>query len=106
MSDLLSVFDDKDDDMEPTSARPLPMTEGQRSEIRELFAQLDIVTAARQFDVTAELTGVRIASVGELDAATAHRLIAALNRRVQSADRLTTGNSWHDREEETWIDRL
>lgn len=79
MSDLLSVFDDKGDDMAPTSARPLPMRDGQRSEIRGLIAQLDIVTAARQFDVTAELTGVRIASVGELDAATAHRLIVRSN---------------------------
>ena len=92
--------------MEPTSARPLPMTDGQRSEIRELFAQLDIVTAVRQFDVTAELTGVRIAAVGELDAATASRLIGGLERRVQNAARVTTGNAWDDREEDTWIDRL
>ena len=106
MSDQLWVFDDKGDDADPTTVRPLPMTDGQRSEIRELFARLDIPTAARQFEVTAELTGVRIASVGELDAASAHRLIGALKRRVVSSGRVTTGNSWDDREEETWIDRL
>ncbi|QKJ18574.1 hypothetical protein [Microbacterium hominis] len=105
MSDLLSVFDDNDN-TESASVRRLPMTEGQRSEIRELFSRLDISTAARQFEVTAELTGVRISRVGELDAATAHRLIGALNRRVQTSGRLTTGNSWDDREEDTWIDRL
>lgn len=106
MSDLLSVFDDKDDHAEPTSARPLPMTDGQRSEIRELFTRLDVSTAALQFEVTAELTGTRISSVGELDAATAHRLIGALKRRVVSSGRVITGNSWDDREEDTWIDRL
>lgn len=106
MSDLLSVFDDNDDNGEPASVRPLSMTGSQRAETRELFARLEISTAAQQFEVTAELTGVRIASVGELDAATAHRLIAALKRRVQSSGRVTTGNSWDDREEDTWIDRL
>ena len=106
MSDLLSVFDDYDDDAEPTSARPLPMTDGQRSEIRALFAALDIGSAALQFEATAELTGVRITSVGDLDAATAHRLIGALQRRVRSSGRVTTGKSWDDREEDTWIDRL
>lgn len=106
MSDLLSVFDYKDDDDAPTSVRRLSMTDDQRWEIRELFAKLDVATAARQFDVAAELTGVRITSVGELDAATAHRLIGALNRRVQSSGRVTTGNSWDDHEEDTWIDRL
>ncbi|MDE0547430.1 hypothetical protein [Microbacterium sp. C7(2022)] len=105
MSDLLSVFDDNDDS-ESASVRPLQMTDRQRSEIRELFARLDIPTAARQFEVTAELTGVRISSVGELDAATAHRLIGALKRRAEALGRVTTGNSWDDREEETWIDRL
>lgn len=106
MGDLLSVFDDKGDDTEPTSVRPLPMTDSQRSEIRDLFARLDVATAALQFEATAELTGVRINSVGELDAATAHRLIGALKRRVVSSGRVASGNSWDDREEDTWIDRL
>jgi hypothetical protein len=106
MSDLLSVFDNNNDDAEPTSITPLPMTGEQRSQIRELFARLEVSTAPRQFEVTAELTGVRIASVGELDAATAHRLIGALKRRVEALGRVTTGNPWDDREEDTWIDRL
>jgi len=105
MTDLLSVFD-QDDDSEPTGVLPLPMTAGQRSEIRQLFGTLGVTTAARQFEMTAELTGVRISSVGELDAATAARLIGALKRRVQTAGQVRTGNSWDDREEDTWIDRL
>ncbi|MDQ7880337.1 hypothetical protein Q9R08_20280 [Microbacterium sp. QXD-8] len=106
MSDLLSVFDENDPGARPTEVRPLPMTGEQRSEIRELFATLDVATASRQFEVTAELTGVRITSVAELDAATAHRLIGALKRRVETSGRLMTGNSWDDREEDTWLDRL
>ncbi len=106
MSDLLPIFNDDGTDAEPTGIRPLPMTGEQRSEIRELFAALDVATAARQFQVTAELTGVQITSVGELNAVTAQRLIGALKRRVQSSGRVKTGNSWDDREEDTWIDRL
>ncbi|WP_349426542.1 hypothetical protein [Microbacterium sp. LWS13-1.2] len=106
MSDLLSVFDDNDHGAEPAIVRPIPMNRAQRSEIRQLFAGLNVATAAQQFEVTAELTGVRITSVHELDAATAHRLIGALKRRAQASGRVTTGNSWDDREEDTWIDRL
>lgn len=76
MSDLLSVFDDKnDDDAEPTGVRPLPMTKGQRSEIRERLTRLDVSAAAFQLGATAELSGVRVSSAGELDAGIAHRLI-------------------------------
>lgn len=106
MSDLLWVFEDDNDGAEPSGVRPLAMTDSQRSEIRGLFARLGVATAAQQFEVTAELTGARITSVGELNAATAHRLIGALMRRLQTAGRVTTGNSWDDREEDTWIDRL
>ncbi|MFB9645447.1 hypothetical protein [Microbacterium terregens] len=104
MNDLLSVFDS--DGTESTENRPLLMTAHQRAEIRSLFAKLGLETADLQFDFAAELTGVRIASVGELEATTAQRLIEGLHRRIHNMGRTTTGNSWDDREEDTWIDRL
>ena len=82
------------------------MTPAQRTEIRALFAQLGVATARDQFEVTAELTGDRITSVGELSAATAQRLIQGLQRRVAGLDRSLTGKSWDYPEEDTWIDRL
>jgi len=104
VNNLLGVFDD--DESEPVVVRPLPMSADQRSEIRDLFARLGISSARRQFEVTAELTGVRIASVAELGASDAHRLIIGLKRRLEALGRVTTGSSWDNREEDTWIDRL
>ncbi len=104
MGDLLSVFES--DEPDPTARSPLMMTTPQREEIRSLFAELGIGTAGAQFEITAELTGVRISSVGELQAATAQRLIEGLRRRVAARGRTLTGNSWSDREQDTWIDRL
>ncbi|MEI3848049.1 MULTISPECIES: hypothetical protein [unclassified Microbacterium] len=104
MSDLLSAFDATDSAAPET--QPLLMTPNQRAQIRSLFAKLDITAADRQFVTTAELTGVRITSVGQLEAVTAQRLIEGLARRVANAARTNTGNSWDDRDEDTWIDRL
>lgn len=104
MDDLLSVFDGNEPDASAHAA--LMMTPAQRSAIRALFAELGISAAGDQFEVTAELTGTRISSVGELEAATAQRLIEGLQRRVTGLGRTVTGKSWDDREEDTWIDRL
>lgn len=104
MNDLLSVFDGNESD--PRARAALMMTPAQRSVIRALFAELGIGAAANQFEVTAELTGTRISSVGDLEAATAQRLIEGLRRRVAALGRTVTGNSWIDREQDTWIDRL
>ena len=104
MDDLLSVFDGNEPD--PSALAALMMTSAQRSAIRALFAELGIAAAGDQFEVTAELTGTRISSVGELEAATAQRLIEGLQRRVDGLGRTVTGKSWNDREEDTWIDRL
>lgn len=82
------------------------MSESQRSEIRSLFATLGVSTAREQFDYVADATGKRIVSVVELDGSTASMLISRLRGRVASHGRKSTGNSWDDRTEDTWIDRL
>jgi DNA polymerase-3 subunit epsilon len=82
------------------------MTSLQRQMIRELFAQLGVTDARSQFEKVAELTGVRIASVTELEVAPASVLIHRLKGRVASSGRANTGNAWADRDEDTWIDRL
>lgn len=102
---MLSLFDDEPASEEPGNV-PVMMSDLQRSEIRSLFESLDIRTAREQFDLVAEITGTRITSVGELDGATAHRLINRLRSRVASLGRVSTGNSWDDRTDETWIDQL
>jgi DNA polymerase-3 subunit epsilon len=87
-------------------AAPALMTPPQRQAIRELFAQLGVTDARAQFDMVAELTGARIASVAELEAGPANVLIQMLRGRAARSGRVNTGNAWADRDEDTWIDRL
>ncbi|TXK03396.1 hypothetical protein FVP60_10930 [Microbacterium mitrae] len=96
---------DLPNDNSPQSA-PTPMSDVQRATIRDLFARIGVNDAKGQFAVVAELTGARISSVRELTSSDANILIKMLTSRAASAGRQQTGNSWDDREEDTWIDRL
>lgn len=106
MSDLFSLMDGAADEPDQPSRTPLMMSESQRADIKALFGDLGINAAREQFAVILELTGVRLASVQDLQAAPAQRAIEGLRRRVASSGRVRTGNAWDDREESTWIDRL
>lgn len=101
----LSIFDEPDD----ACVRPTPppsMYESQRAEIRNLFAELGMVTAREQFMLVEELIGVRLNAVIDLKAHDAQRLIPILRSRTQTTSRPKTGDSWADRDEDTWIDKL
>jgi hypothetical protein len=100
------LFDLDDSVRAEEPATPTPMTALQRKTIRELFAQIGVVDARAQFDVVAELTGVRITSVAELEVGPANMLIQMLRGRAARSGHANTGNAWADREEDTWIDRL
>lgn len=102
---MLSLFDDQSQPEEARST-PVMMSDSQRTAIRALFQALGITSAREQFDQVAEMTGKRIAAVGELDARTANTLISLMKARVNGLGRSSTGNSWDDRQEDTWIDRL
>lgn len=105
MTDLFSLLDDNEpEDVAP--AVPLMMADSQRGEIRELLGQLGVTSARSQFDLVYELTTKRIASVAELDFATAQTLIRRLRNKVQNQGRANSGNAWDDREDDTWIDKL
>nr|WP_307333881.1 hypothetical protein [Microbacterium sp. SORGH_AS_1204] len=82
------------------------MTPIQRETIRDLFAKIGVGTARAQFDMVAELTGVQISSVTQLGADKANVLIHMLRGHASRAHHANTGNSWADRDEDTWIDRL
>lgn len=91
----------------PTRDEPAkPMSSEQRNEIRALFATLGVASAREQFALVEVLIGVRLQSVVSLDAKNAGVLIPRLRRRVESRSTVSTGNTWDDREEDTWIDNL
>lgn len=102
----LSLFDEPNNG-EGTVPEPLkPMYDSQRAEIRSQFTQLGLATARSQFELVEELIGIRLKSVTELTAADAQQLILRLRGRVSLLSRSSTGNSWADRDEDTWIDKL
>ncbi|REJ08751.1 hypothetical protein DY023_00220 [Microbacterium bovistercoris] len=105
MMSTLSLFDEPADDQVPTM-RELPMYDSQRREIRELFAALGLTTAPEQFAVVEELISVRLRAVTDLNREDARRLLSRLQSRVQTSRRASTGDSWADRDEDTWIDKL
>lgn len=100
------LFDLDDSAPAEKQTAPNPMTALQRRTIRELFAQIGVSDARAQFDIVAELTGVRITSVAELEVGPANVLIQMLRGRAARSGHVNTGNAWADRDEETWIDRL
>ncbi|MEJ6555544.1 hypothetical protein PQI51_10990 [Microbacterium esteraromaticum] len=107
MSELFDLFpDDASSTPADVPPPPVPMTDAQRLEIRRLFAQLGVVTAREQFDLVNVLIGIRLASVADLDMKAAALLKSRLEQRIASKSRVTTGNSWTDRDEDTWIDKL
>lgn len=102
----LSIFEEQPEDSAAHNEQTYAMLDSQRSEIRSLFAQLELATAREQFALVYELIGVRLLSVTELSAADAQWLILRLRGRVATSGQSLTGDSWADREEDTWIDKL
>lgn len=104
MDDPLDLF--AEEVSEPANTAPTPMSNSQRDEIRLLFSELEIATAREQFETVTHLIGVRLRSVAELTSPDASSLIHRLRVRAQNQHRNSTGNSWADRDEDTWIDKL
>ncbi len=100
------LFDLNESASQDAVATPALMTSVQRETIRDLFAKIGVTSAREQFDMVAELTGVQITSVAQLEVGGANLLIHMLRGRASRAHRVNTGNSWADRDEDTWIDRL
>lgn len=85
------LFDLDDSAPAEKQTAPNPMTARQRQTIRELFAQIGVVDARAQFDIVAELTGVRITSVAELEVGPANVLIQMLRGRAARSGHVNTG---------------
>jgi len=104
MNELFSMLESE----EPQRPEPVNqlMTESQRTAIRHLFSQLGVSTAREQLEIVRELTGRGVNSVADVTQHHAQSLIYGLSEKVRTSGRKNTGNSWDDREEDTWIDKL
>ena len=106
MDDLLPLFDGESTSPSAPAPGTNVLTESQREALKKSFAALGVTDARGQFAIVEELTGMRITSVLQLQERSAQTLIHRLSDKVNSVGRKNTGNTWDDREEDTWIDKL
>lgn len=100
------LFDLDDSAGQGASAAPALMTPVQRETIRDLFAKIRVTSDGAQFDMVAGPTGVQTTSVAQLEDDKANLLTHMLSGRASRGHRVSTGNSWADRDEDTWFDRV
>ena len=105
MADEFSLFDFAVQGESPNRG-PEMITPEQRIRIRDAFSQLAVADARTQFEIVYQLTAQRVRSPSELQARHAQLLIEKLADRLRTQKIERTGNTWDDRDEETWIDRL
>jgi phage I-like protein len=106
MNDFLHLFDEPESETEKAALKPESVTPSQREALRKVFARLGVGDARGQFALVEELTGQKIHTVQQLEARHALVLIHRLEARANLSGKRATGNSWDDRDEETWIDKL
>lgn len=106
MDDLLPLFDGDNTPSSASAPETQTLTASQREALKSSFAKLGVADARGQFAIVEELTGQRITSVQDLQERHAQTLIHRLVAKIDSIGRKSTGNTWDDREEDTWIDKL
>jgi hypothetical protein len=93
------------DSQVPALADP-PILEHQITAIREAFSHAGIDDQGRRQEIVQGCTVRPIASLRELTAAEAHRVVLRVKQIAYSKPRPEGASSWDLREEETWIDKL
>lgn len=88
-----------------TAAAELPVRSEQVRQIREAFDQAGIILQSERKAVIESTIFREVASIRELRAAEAGRLLARIRQR-SAPKKPATGSAWDNREEDTWIDKL
>jgi DNA polymerase-3 subunit epsilon len=73
--------------------------------IREAFVRTGILEQEDRRTIVESVAGRAVASLGELRAVEATRIINRISER-STATPAVTGSAWDTREEETWIDKM
>jgi hypothetical protein len=96
-------------DDEPThSSAPteLPIRDDQVLAIREAFKAAGIDSQQRRQEIAQRCVVRPLASLRELTAAEAHRVLKRIQENIAAKPRPEGASAWDLREEDTWIDKL
>ncbi|MDQ0031523.1 hypothetical protein [Arthrobacter bambusae] len=104
MSEAPGLFDIPTDTA-PALHQDLPIRSEQVQQIREAFDRAGISEQGERKALINSVVIRDIASLRELHAVEVRRVLNTIEQRAQGKPS-TTGSSWDDREEETWIDKL
>jgi len=102
-----ALFDIGPDD-EPTEGKipSQPIRDEQIAAIREAFTSAGIDSQERRQEITQSCVVRPLASLRELSAAEAHRVLKRVKDNAAAKPRAVGASDWDLREEETWIDKL
>lgn len=107
MNDALFNLEPANADSQAMAAPADPqINEYQITSIREAFTQAGIEDQSRRQEIVQSCTVRPIASLRELTAVEAHRVLARIKQIATAKPRPEGASSWDLREEETWIDKL
>lgn len=101
-----ALFEIGSDSSEASTQLPeLSIRPEQIGQIRDAFNRAGIVDQDERQFIVESVTVRAIASLRELRAVEAHRVLDRINQRGDSGPR-SNGSAWDTREEETWIDKM
>lgn len=103
-----ALFNLGPDDAPTQSSAPaeLPIRDDQVVAIREAFTAAGIDSQERRQEIAQSCVVRPLASLRELTAAEAHRVLRRIQEIVTSKPRPEGASAWDLREEDTWIDKL
>lgn len=89
-----------------TGSTEQPIRADQVAAIREAFTAAGISSQARRQEIAQSCVVRPLASLRELTAAEAHRVLKRIKENATAKPRPSSASAWDLREEDTWIDKL
>jgi hypothetical protein len=106
VTDALFNFGPSEEPTENAGQAPPPIRDDQVTAIREAFTAAGIDSQESRQEIAQSCVVRPLASLRELTAAEAHRLLQRIQENAAAKPRADGASAWDLREEDTWIDKL
>ncbi|MCY1675606.1 hypothetical protein OVA06_12965 [Pseudarthrobacter sp. SL88] len=106
MNDVLFNLGPDDEPTQSLTPPELPIRDDQVLAIRQAFTTAGIDSQERRQEIAQSCVVRPLASLRELTAAEAHRVLKRIKENAAAKPRPEGASAWDLREEDTWIDKL